>query len=222
MRAVTRYLVIQDGLSDFVGRAVSWLTLAMIAVLVLEIIARYFLNAPTIWAHETSTMLYGAFCMLAGSYTLRHRSHVRSEVIYGVMGRRGKALCDTIVFALGLVVLGVFLKLSIQFAADSWAVREYSNKSIWQPALYPIKTVIPVAGALVMLQGLAEIMRCVVCLKTGEWPSRLKDVAEIDVVEEQLAHSQYVDEESRRIAIENAQKIDEAARQRGMGAELNT
>ena len=109
-------------------------------------------------------MLYGAFCMLAGSYTLRHRSHVRSEVIYGVMGRRGKALCDTIVFALGLVVLGVFLKLSIQFAADSWAVREYSNKSIWQPALYPIKTVIPVAVGLVLLQNIAELLRSLLTL----------------------------------------------------------
>jgi hypothetical protein len=78
------------------------------------------------------------------------------------------------------------------------------------------------AGGLIMLQGIAEIVRCVVCLRTGEWPSRLKDVAEIDVIEEQLAHSEYVDEESRKIAIEGAQKIDEMARQRGMGGELNT
>ena len=80
---------------------------------------------------------------------------------------------------------------------------------------------IPLAGALVMLQGIAEIVRCVVCLKTGKWPSRLKDVAEIDVIEEQLAHSEYVDEESRKMAIEGAQKIDEVARQRGMGGDLN-
>ena len=65
---------------------------------------------------------------------------------------------------------------------------------------------IPLAGALVMLQGLAEIVRCVVCLRTGEWPSRLKDVTEIDVVEEQLAHSEYVDKEARKIAIERAKK----------------
>jgi hypothetical protein len=78
------------------------------------------------------------------------------------------------------------------------------------------------AGVLVMLQGIAEIIRCVVCLKTGEWPSRLHDVAEIDVVEEQLAHSEHVDEESRKRAIERAKDIDEAARQRGMGGELNT
>ncbi|WP_372886578.1 TRAP transporter small permease subunit [Shimia sp.] len=164
MSVVTRYLVMQDGLSEFVGRAISWLTLAMIGVLVFEIIARYFLNAPTIWAHETSTMLYGAFCMLAGAYTLRHRGHVRSEVIYGVMGPRGKAFCDTIIFALGLLVLGVFFKLSVEFAAESWAVREYSNKSIWQPVIYPIKTVIPIAVGLVILQNIAELLRAVLVL----------------------------------------------------------
>lgn len=107
MSWVTRYLVAQDGLSEFVGRAVSWLTLGMISVLMLEIIARYFLNSPTIWAHETSTMLYGAFCMLAGAYTLRHRGHVRSEVIYGLMGPRGKAFCDTIIFTLGLSLIHI-------------------------------------------------------------------------------------------------------------------
>lgn len=164
MRLVTRYLVIQDGLSEFVGRAISWLTLAMIAVLMLEIIARYFLNAPTIWAHETSTMLYGAFCMLAGAYTLRHRGHVRSEVLYGLLSKRGKAFFDTIIFAIGLVVLGVFFKMAVGFAADSWAVREYSNKSIWQPAIYPIKTVIPVAVGLVILQNIAELLRSVLTL----------------------------------------------------------
>ena len=87
--------------------------------------------------------------------------------------------------------------------------------------VYPFKTVIPIAGAMVMLQGVAEIVRCIVCIKTGEWPSRLKDVSEIDVVEEQLAHSEFVDEESRKIAIERAKEIDESARQRGMGGDLN-
>ena len=85
------------------------------------------------------------------------------------------------------------------------------------PPIYPFKTVIPIAGALVLLQGLAEIVRCVVCLKTGEWPARLKDVAEIDVVEQQLAASTFIDDDVRRQAIANAAHIDEAARQRGFG-----
>jgi hypothetical protein len=90
------------------------------------------------------------------------------------------------------------------------------------PPIYQFKAIIPLAGVLVMLQGLAEMARCVICLRTGEWPSRLKDAAEIDVVEEQLAHSEYVDEEARKLAIERAHEIDETARQRGMGGELDT
>jgi len=79
---------------------------------------------------------------------------------------------------------------------------------------------IPLAGTLLLLQGAAEITRCVVCLKTGVWPSRLEDVSEIDVVEEQLAHSEHVDEDARKVAIERAQDIEESARQRGMGGDL--
>jgi hypothetical protein len=86
---------------------------------------------------------------------------------------------------------------------------------VWQ-----FKFVIPIAGVLVMIQGFAEIVRCVICLKTGEWPSRLADVAETDVIEEQLAHSEFIDEESRKVAIERAKQIDELARQRGMGGDL--
>lgn len=190
MRLVTRYLVIQDGLSEFVGRAISWLTLAMIAVLMLEIIARYFLNAPTIWAHETSTMLYGAFCMLAGSYTLRHRGHVRSEVLYGLLNKRGKAFFDTIIFAIGLVVLGVFFKMAVGFAADSWAVREYSNKSIWQPAIYPIKTVIPVAVGLVILQNIAELLRSVLTLLGIDFVDPREREVESDIDPELLKAAQ--------------------------------
>jgi TRAP-type mannitol/chloroaromatic compound transport system permease small subunit len=107
------------------------------------------------------------------------------------------------------------------YAADSWRIAEHSTVTAEGPPIYHFKSVIPIAGALVMLQGIAEIVRSIVCIKTGQWPSRLKDVAEIDVVEEQLAHSEYVDEESRKIAIERAHEIDEAARQRGMGGDLN-
>ena len=103
------------------------------------------------------------------------------------------------------------------YARLSWRIGEHSTVTADGPPIYQFKTVIPVAGALMMLQGIAEIVRCVVCLKTGRWPSRLKDVAEIDVVEEQLAHSEYVDDETRKAAIESAARIEEAARQRGMG-----
>ncbi len=182
MQLVTRYLVLQDGLSDIVGRVISWLTLVMIGVLLLEIVSRYFLNAPTIWAHETSTMLYGAFCMLAGSYTLRHRAHVRSEVIYGLMSPRWKAACDLLIYTLGLIVLSVFLKMAVEFAAHSWEVREYSNKSIWQPVVYPIKTVIPIAVGLVILQNIAEWLRALLTVLGVQYddPRELADEGDTD------------------------------------------
>ncbi len=187
MSLVTRYLVAQDGLSEFVGRAIAWLTLGMIGVLMVEIVSRYFLNAPTLWAHETSTMLYGAFCMLAGCYTLRHRGHVRSEVIWGVLPKRGQAFCDVLIFSAGLVVLSIFLKLAIVFAAESWAVLEYSNKSMWQPPLYPIKTVIPVAVGLVLLQNIAELLRAVLTVLNIDYDDPRERETEVDIDPELLA-----------------------------------
>jgi TRAP-type mannitol/chloroaromatic compound transport system permease small subunit len=106
------------------------------------------------------------------------------------------------------------------YAADSWHIGEHSNVTAEGPPVYHFKAMIPLAGALVMMQSVAEIARCVVCLRTGAWPGRLKDVAEIDVVEEQLAHSEYVYEASRKLAIERAQTIDESGRQRGMNGDL--
>jgi len=100
-------------------------------------------------------------------------------------------------------------------------MREHTFNATPLP-LYPFKVIIPVAGAVVMLQGLSEIVRCVVCLRTGEWTPRLKDAEEMDVVADQLASSTYVDEEARREAIEHAREIDDAARQRGAGGGLST
>jgi hypothetical protein len=105
------------------------------------------------------------------------------------------------------------------YALDSWRIREHSNVTADGPPVYQFKAIIPIAGTLVMLQGLAEITRCVVCLKTGQWPERLKDAEEIDVVEQQLATSKYVDAESRERAIQHVHEIDDAARQRGMGGD---
>jgi hypothetical protein len=102
------------------------------------------------------------------------------------------------------------------YAAESWRIGEHSTVTAEGPPIYHFKSVIPIAGALVMVQGLAEIARCILCLRTGAWPARLEDVEEIDVVQEQLAHSEFVDEESRRAAMETAHAIDEAARHRSV------
>nr|WP_309502581.1 TRAP transporter small permease subunit [uncultured Roseovarius sp.] len=172
MTSIRGYLTAQDGLSDFVGRAISWLTLLMIGSLIWEIAARYFLNSPTIWAHELSTMLYGSFCILAGSYTLRYQGHVRSEVVYALFPPRIQALCDVIVYMLTLILLAVFMQMAIGFAAKSWSMMEYSSRSIWQPPIYPFKTVIPVAVGLLILQVLAELLRAVLRVAGIEGPAR--------------------------------------------------
>src|SRR6187402_880192 len=161
-----RLLFAIDGLSTWVGKAVSWLIVVLMCVVCVEVIKRYLV----IFIAGIAALIYSGWI----------------------------------------------------FAVESWRINEHSTVTAEGPPVWQFKFVIPIAGVLVMIQGLAEIVRCAVCLRTGEWPSRLKDVAEIDVVEEQLAHSQYVDEESRKIAIEKAKTIDEVARQRGMGGDLQT
>lgn len=159
MNFISRFLKFQDGVSEFLGRAISWLVLAMIGVLVYEISARYVLNSPTEWAHETTTMLYGTFCVLAGVYTHKHYGHVRSEVVYHLFPVRGRAFLDVITGLIGLVVFGVFFVVVVEFATESWAVGERSSKSTWAPIIYPFKTVLPIAVALMWLQSLANLIR---------------------------------------------------------------
>jgi len=220
---VQKFLHAVDGISTWVGKAAAWLIIVLMTVVCVEVFKRYLMNMPTSWIFDLNNMLYGSLFMLCGAYTLAQNAHVRGDFLYSSMKPRTQALLDLILYfvffipgILALCYAGYY------FAQESWLINEHSNVTANGPPIYQFKMVIPVAGALIMLQGVAEIVRCIVCLKEGEWPSRLKDVAEIDVVEEQLAHSEYVDEESRKAAIEGAQKIDEAARQRGMGSELQS
>jgi len=219
---VQKLTVFVDRISTFVGKAFSWLGgLLMVAVCV-EVFKRYILNAPTAWMFDASAMLYGALFMMCGAYTLAQDAHVRGDFLYGSWRPRTQAAFDLVLY-IGFFLPGIaaLIYAGWDFAAISWRIGEHSNVTAEGPPVYPFKTLIPIAGALVLLQGAAEIARCVMCLKTGDWPARLKDAEEIDVVEEQLAGSIYVDEESRKRAIEQVHEIDEAAHQRmgGKGAE---
>ena len=167
-------------------------------------------------------MIYGSLFMLAGAYTLAQNAHVRGDFLYSSMRPRTQAWLDLVLYIVFFLPgIAALIYAGYHYASDSWHILEHSNVTADGPPVYHFKTVIPIAGAMVMLQGLAEILRCIVCIRTGEWPSRLKDVAEIDVIEEQLANSEFVDEESRQIAIQRAHEIDESARQRGMGGDLS-
>jgi TRAP-type mannitol/chloroaromatic compound transport system permease small subunit len=212
-----------DGISTWVGKAAAWLIMILMTVVCVEVFKRYIMNAPTAWIFDLDNMLYGSLFMLCGAYTLAQNAHVRGDFLYSSMRPRTQAALDLLLYLVFFIPgIAALVFAGYYYAADSWRIAEHSNVTANGPPVYHFKSIIPIAGGLVMLQGVAEIMRAMVCLKTGEWPSRLHDVAETDVIEEQLAHSEYVDEESRKIAIERAKQIDEAARQRGMGGDMQT
>jgi TRAP-type mannitol/chloroaromatic compound transport system permease small subunit len=204
-----------DLASYWSGKTFAWLIMALTFVVSIEVFKRYILNAPTAWIFDFNSMLYGTLFMMCGAYTLAAAGHVRADFVYIYLKPRGQAALDLSLYLLFFIpgILGL-IYAGADFAADSWRIGEHSTVTAEGPPVYQFKTVIPIAGVLVMLQGLAEIVRCVVCLRTGVWPSRLEDVEEIDVIETQLGHSEYVDEESRRVAMEGAHAIDEAARHR--------
>jgi TRAP-type mannitol/chloroaromatic compound transport system permease small subunit len=220
---VQRFLHTVNAISTWVGKAAAWLIIGLMILVCAEVFKRYILNMPTAWIFDASNMFYGSLFMLAGAYTLAQNAHVRGDFLYSSMRPRTQAAFDLVLYIVFFLPgIAALVYAGYDYAALSWRIGEHSTVTAEGPPIYHFKAVIPIAGALVMLQGVAEIVRCIACLKTGEWPSRLKDVAEIDVVEEQLTHSEYVDEDTRKDAIARAQQIDEAARQRGMGGDLQT
>lgn len=218
---VERFLHAIDGISTWVGKAAAWLIVGLMLLVCGEVFKRYILNAPTSWIFDASNMFYGTLFMLCGAYTLAQNAHVRGDFLYSSMRPRTQATLDLVLYLVFFFPgIAALVYAGYDYAAISWRINEHSNVTADGPPIYPFKTVIPIAGALVLLQGVAEVVRCIVCLKTGEWPSRLKDVSEIDVVEEQLSASEHVDEDARRQAIERAQQIEETARKRGMEGDL--
>lgn len=173
-----------DKISTWVGQAASWLIIGLTLLIGWEVFSRYVLNHPHPWAFDVQIMLYGTLFMLAGAYTLAKNGHVRGDILYGFLKPRTQAIFDLILYIaffipgiVALIYAGYF------YAADSWRILEHSSITADGPPLYPFKTVIPIAGAVVILQGIIEILRCIVCIKEGEWPSREQDVEEVDVEE---------------------------------------
>jgi TRAP-type mannitol/chloroaromatic compound transport system permease small subunit len=213
-----RVLHLADRISTWAGKASAWLIIALMLAVCIEVFKRYLLNAPDAWIYDVNNMMYGTLFMMCGAYTLSQDAHVRGDFLYGSMSPRTQAGFDLALYILFFIPgIAALIYAGYDYAGDSWRMGEHSNVSSDGPPVYHFKTVIPIAGALVMLQGLAEIARCVVCLQTGHWPDRLKDVEEIDVVEQQLSGSTHVDDEVRERAIQNVHDIDDAARQRGLG-----
>jgi TRAP-type mannitol/chloroaromatic compound transport system permease small subunit len=194
-----KLLLFVDKISAFVGHAFSWLIVALTLLVSWEVFSRYALGHPHPWAFDTMIMFYGTLFMMAGAYTLSQNGHVRGDVLYGFFTPRVQATVDLTLYILFFIPGVVALAWAGYFyAADSWAIREHSSITADGPALYPFKTVIPIAGAILLLQGIVEIIRCVICLRQGHWPSREQDVEEVDVDKlKQMVHVS--DEDIRRL-----------------------
>jgi TRAP-type mannitol/chloroaromatic compound transport system permease small subunit len=177
-----RFLLFVDKISTFVGHAFSFVIVLLTLQVSWEVFSRYALDEPHAWAFDAMIMLYGTLFMMAGAYTLSQNGHVRGDVLYGFFRPRTQATIDLILYIV-FFIPGVFALTyaGYYYAAESWAINEHSNITAEGPPIYPFKTVIPVAGAFLLLQGIVEIIRCVICIRQGEWPSRQADVEEVDV-----------------------------------------
>ena len=177
-----KLLLFVDKASTWLGQAFSWLIVALTLLISWEVFSRYALDAPHSWTFDIMIMMYGALFMMAGAYTLSKNGHVRGDVLYGFFPPRLQAGLDLLLYVVFFIPGVVALAYAgYQYAGDSWAISEHSSTTADGPPLYWFKTVIPVAGTMLLLQGIVEIVRCIVCLQTGAWPSRIEDVEEVDV-----------------------------------------
>ena len=171
-----------DRVSTWVGQAFSWLIVGLTLLVSWEVFSRRFFNSPHAFTFDVMIMMYGTLFMMAGAYTLSKNGHVRGDVLYGFFSPRVQAGLDLALYLLFFIPgIAALVWAGYNFAADSWAIKEHSSITADGPPLYHFKTVIPIAGAMILLQGLVEILRCMICLKQGEWPSRIQDVEEVDV-----------------------------------------
>jgi TRAP-type mannitol/chloroaromatic compound transport system permease small subunit len=179
---VQKTFLMVDRISTWVGQFFAWLIVALTALIGFEVFSRYILNNPHAWAFDAMIMMYGTMFMMAGAYTLSKNGHVRGDILYGFLKPRTQAIFDLILYVVFFIPGVIALAYAgYEYAADSWRILEHSSITADGPPLYPFKTIIPMAGVILLLQGLVEIFRCVVCIQQGEWPNREQDVEEVDV-----------------------------------------
>jgi TRAP-type mannitol/chloroaromatic compound transport system permease small subunit len=177
-----KLLLTIDKISTLAGQFFSWLIVALTLMISWEVFSRYVLSNPHPWAFDVMSMMYGSLFMMAGAYTLSKNGHVRGDVLYGFFPPRLQAGLDLTLYIV-FFIPGVFALAyaGYFYAAESWAINEHSNITANGPPVYPFKTIIPIAGFILLAQGVVEIIRCIICLKQGAWPSRGDDVEEVDV-----------------------------------------
>ncbi len=180
---MNRIVLVIEKLSMWVGHAFSWCILVLTFAVTYEVFVRYALRDPTAWAFDVSYIMYGALFMMAGAYTLARDGHVRGDVIYRLWPPRVQAGVELVLYFLfffpGVLAL---IYAGYDYASESVGWREVSINSPAGVAVYPLKIILVVASSFMLLQGIAEILRCIQCLRTGEWPKRLADVEEMETV----------------------------------------
>ncbi len=176
------YILFVDRVTAWAGKAFAWCILIMTFGVSYEVFVRYILRDPTSWAFDISYMMYGTLFMMAGAYTLSRDGHVRGDVLYRLWPPKVQATVEMVLYFLFFFPGVIALVLAgIKYAGKSWS---YGEVSVMSPANVPIfqfKSIIPVAGALLVLQGTAQVCRCIMCLRTGQWPTQLEDVEEVEV-----------------------------------------
>lgn len=182
---LVRAIGLFDGISLWSGRIVAWLIIPMVMSLVWEVVARYVFNAPTIWAYDMTYMLYGAFFMLGSAYTLLRGKHIRTDSFYGQWPARRQGLVDAVCYVvLFFPPLIALLYVTWDYFWVSYLRGERVVSSSWMPVIYPLKFAMPVTCVLLLLQGIAELLRSIHAARSGEWlprPSLMPDRITTDV-----------------------------------------
>ena len=175
-----RALLFIDRLNTLIGRFFAWAGLALVFVVCFEVFSRYLFHAPTKWAFDASYMLYGTLFMFAGAYTLSRNGHVRGDFLYRTWQPKTQAWMDLVLYILFFFPGILALCIAGTLEADrAWMTWERSNSPATVP-LAPFKTIIPIVGVLMLLQGIVEFIRCIQCIQTGKWPRRLRDIEELE------------------------------------------
>ena len=178
-----KFIEVADAISAWFGKAFAWCILIMALGVGYEVFVRYVLRDPTSWAFDLSYMMYGALFMMGGAYTLARDRHVRADFLYRLWPPRTQARVELVLYflfffpgVLALIVAGW------KYASRSWRYHEVSVMSPANVPIFQFKTIIVAAGALLLIQGVAQVLRCIVCMRTGAWPEHAEDVEELESV----------------------------------------
>ena len=168
------YIKFADALSTSMGKAFAWCIVILMGGTVYEVVMAYVFNAPTLWNFDFSMQMYGAILMMSGAYTLAQEAPVRGDVIYRLFSNRVQASIDFVLYFIfffpGVIALAFY---GYEYAALAWKIKETSWSSPAQIQIYMVKAMIPCAGVLLTIQGLSELFRCIICIRTGQWPARM-------------------------------------------------